>query len=92
MKKQVVNISVVQSSKFVAVLYFVVSLPIVLVVAAIALAKGQGLGPAVFALIFPLIYALGAYLGTAFSAWLYNLVAKQVGGVEFTTAEVVERA
>jgi len=45
-----------------------------------------------FAFIVPLLYAMGAYLGTAISAWIYNFVAKRVGGFEFTTAEVAERA
>ena len=91
MKKQIVNVSVGQSSKFIAALYFVVSLPIVLIVAAVALANGKGIWAALFALCLPVLYAAGAYLGTAFSAWLYNLVAKQVGGVEFTTAEIAEQ-
>lgn len=91
MKKQIVNVSVRQTSNFVGVLYFVVSLPIVLIVAAYSLMKGQGLGVVLFSFLFPLMYAVMAYLGTALFAWLYNLVAKRVGGIEFTTSEIGER-
>jgi positive regulator of sigma E activity len=90
MKKQVVNVSIAQSSKVIAALYLVISIPIVLILAAVALASGQG--ASIFFLIFlPLLYAAGAFLGTAFSAWLYNLVARRVGGLEFTTSEIAER-
>lgn len=92
MKTQIVNISVRQSSNFVAVLYFVMSFPIVLIVAAIAVMKGEGLGVVLASCLFPLFYAVAAYIATAFMAWLYNFVARRVGGVEFTTSEIAERA
>jgi len=92
MKTQIVNISIKQSSRFISALYFVISLPIMLIVAAVAIAKGSHMSAIGFAFIVPLLYAMGAYLGTAISAWIYNFVAKRVGGFEFTTAEVAERA
>ncbi len=91
MKTQIVNFSVRQSSNFVACLYFVVSLPIVLIVAAYALVKGQGLEVALVSLAVPLVYAVIAYIGTALMVIVYNFVAKRVGGIEFTTSDTAER-
>jgi len=92
MKTQIVKFSVRQSSNFVACLYFVISLPIVLIVAAYSLIKGEGVGVVFASFVFPLGYAMVAYICTAFMISLYNFVAKRVGGIEFTTSEIAERA
>lgn len=91
MKKQIVSVSVRQTSNFVGVLYFVISFPIVLIVAAYSLMNGQGMGIVLASCLLPLLYAVMAYIGTALFAWLYNFVAKRVGGIEFTTSEIAER-
>ena len=91
MKKQIVKVSVRQTSNFVGILYFVISLPIVLIVAAYSLMNGQGVGVVLASFLFPLLYAVAAYIGTALAACLYNFVAKRVGGIEFTTSEIAER-
>ena len=93
MKTQLVNISVVQSSKFVATLYLILTIPVILFLAAAALSSGQGVGTALFMLaVLPGAYAVLAFVGTALTAWLYNVVAKRVGGIEFTTAEIADSA
>lgn len=37
----------------------------------------------------PIIYAVVGFIGGVIAAFIYNLVAKWTGGVEFTTEEVV---
>ena len=88
MKKQVVHVSVLQSSKVMAVLYLVLSLPMVLVMAIPTLmAGGQGVSLAM--LVFaPILYTVFGFIFTARGAWIYNLVAARIGGFEFTTTEL----
>ncbi|NNG22407.1 hypothetical protein [Telluria aromaticivorans] len=89
MKIQVTKVSVGQSAKVMAMLYLLLSIPFVAVFVAFALAGGQG--NFIFLLLLaPVFYAAAAYVGTAFSAWLYNVAAKKVGGFEYTTSEIGE--
>ena len=91
MKKQIVSVSVGQSAKVLAVLYMVMSIPIVAVLAAIGFAGAGGIG--MFAMLLaPLIYGVLAFLGAGLAAWLYNMVAKFVGGLEYSTKEIAESA
>jgi hypothetical protein len=87
MKKQITRVSVVQSGKVMAGIYLLLSLPIALVLAIPGL-LGVPDFPAGVALVFPVLYALVAFIGTAFFAWIYNVVATRLGGIEFVTAEV----
>lgn len=88
MKKQVVHVSVLQSSKVMAVLYLVLSLPMVLIMAIpTMIAGGEGISLAM--LIFaPILYTIFGFIFTALGAWICNLVAARIGGFEFTTTEV----
>lgn len=89
MKKQIVKVSVTQSAKVLAVLYMVMSIPIFVVMAAFGLLGGGGV--AMFAAILaPLIYGILAFLGSGLCAWLYNMVAGMVGGLECSTKDVAE--
>lgn len=88
MKKQIVNVSMLQTSKVVAAIYFVVSIPIVAVMALVLMAThmpGMGMG---MLLMLPVMYAVGGFLFTLLGTFIYNLVASQLGGIEFTTSEV----
>ena len=89
MKIQVTKVSVGQSAKVMAMVYLLLSIPIVAVIAAFGLAGGQGKGMFLLLLV-PVLYAAAAFVGTAFSAWLYNVAAKKVGGFEYTTSEIAE--
>jgi len=45
----------------------------------------MGLGPAIGVLgiiVFPIVYAITAFIGGYILAWLYNFVAKKIGGVK----------
>lgn len=88
MKKQVVNVSILQNAKVMAVLYFVISIPFMLLMIVPAM-MGQDAGVSMTVLILmPLLYALMGFVFTLVGAWVYNQIAARIGGFEFTTAEV----
>ena len=88
MKKQILNISPVQTAKVVAILYFVISLPIIILMILFLSVMPGSKAPAIGAMLaLPFIYLVVGFLFTLFGAWVYNLVAKWVGGIEFTTSE-----
>jgi hypothetical protein len=88
MKKQIVQVSVVQSAKVMAAVYFVTAIPVV-VLAALFMSAMMPAGVSIAMLIMmPVAYAIGGFVGAAVGAWIYNLVAARIGGFEFTTAEV----
>ncbi|MFV1917202.1 MAG: hypothetical protein ACC618_01815 [Patescibacteria group bacterium] len=88
------RIGIKQTAKFAAIFYFVVTLIFFVPFFLITLLIGtQGdtegysrLGGAVFGgvflLILPFFYALLVGLVVAVSAYLYNLIAKRIGGIE----------
>ena len=89
MKKQIQRVSLVQNAKMIAVLYLVMSLPVLLVVWAFGSMMGGPAGVSTLAMVvFPLAYALSGFIFTLIGALLYNMVASMVGGFEFTTKEV----
>jgi hypothetical protein len=90
MKKQIVNVSVLQSAKVAAVLYLVVSIPMcMLMLIPVMLGKESSTGFSVAMLVFlPVMYTVFGFIFSLVGAWIYNLVAARVGGFEFTTVEV----
>jgi hypothetical protein len=87
MKKQIVQVSVMQSAKVVAAIYFVTAIPIVALLALFMSAQLPGVG-AVTLVVMPVMYAVSGFICSAIGALVYNLVAARIGGFEFTTAEV----
>jgi hypothetical protein len=88
MKKQIVQVSVLQSSRVMAALYFVISLPITLAML-IPTLMGSAPGASIFTVIMmPILYAFFGFLFSLFGAWIYNLIAARIGGFEFQTVEV----
>lgn len=88
MKIRIKRLSVSQCAKMVAALYFVFSLPLLLVFMLLAPLLGQtpfGFGALI---VFPFLYAFVSYLGGVLCFWIYNLVAHRVGGFEYTAAEI----
>lgn len=88
--KQVVHISVHQSSKIFAIMYFLIALVAGIIAGVYFLLKGEVIGVSgalmylggVFLVAF--LYLILTYLLFALSLWLYNWVAKSFGGMEFT--------
>lgn len=88
MKKQIINISPFQTAKVFAVLYFLMSLPFVALMA-VTFSFSPAAKPALGMLIvFPFIYLIFGFLFTALGAWVYNIAAKWVGGIEYTSIEI----
>jgi hypothetical protein len=88
MKKQIVRFSPFQTAKVMALLYLIISLPLVLLMAASFSAAPNPKPPIAGMMIFlPVIYMVVGFVFTIIGAWIYNLVAKWVGGIEFTTSE-----
>ena len=89
MKKQITRFSPLQTAKVLALLYFIFSLafsPFILV--------PLSLGPTpvpefpIWLFIFmPLMYLVFGFILTLLAAWIYNLVARWTGGIEFTVIE-----
>jgi hypothetical protein len=100
MKKRLANVNPLKLGITLGVIYGIVSLIIVVplfllmsLVGAASAAKGNGQAlPALFSGVFiiflPVIYAVLGFIGGVIMAFVYNLVAKWTGGVEFTTEEV----
>jgi hypothetical protein len=87
MKKQIVQVSPFQSAKVMAFIYLVTSVPIALLMAIPAMLGSTSVSLTIL-ILMPLLYMLFGFLGTLLAAWIYNVVAARVGGVEFMTSEV----
>lgn len=92
MKSQISHISVVRTARIFAAFSFVTSIPF-LVLNAIPVIALPGprppfFGSFVFAM--PFLYAASSFVVFAVAAWLYNLLARYIGGIEFTSV-VVDR-
>ncbi len=100
MKKRLANVNPLKLGITLGIVYGIISLvvvvPLFLIVslagvASAAKTNGQAL-PVVFSGVFliflPIIYAVLGFIGGVLAAFIYNLVAKWTGGVEFTTEEV----
>lgn len=90
MKKQIINISPFQTAKVFAVLYFVMTLPFIALMAimfSFSPNQGPGMG---FLIVLPFAYLIFGFIFTVLAAWVYNLVAGWVGGIEYTSTTVEE--
>lgn len=85
MKKQIIHVSPVQTAKVFALLYFFASLPFIALMAiSVSFAPGPKM-PVGFFILFPFLYLIFGFIFTVFGAWVYNLVASWVGGIEYTS-------
>ena len=89
MKKQLIRVSPLQTGKVAAALYFIMSLPLLLLMMVPAGMAGNGFaGLGWMLLCMPVLYAIFGFIFTVFGAWIYNLVAARIGGIEYTSVEV----
>ena len=89
MRKRITRIAPFQLGKVFAVLYAIFSIPIALImgIAASFGPPGQGV-PLAMIVAIPVFYIVFGFLFMAFAAWLYNVVARWTGGIEYVTEEV----
>lgn len=86
MKKQILSFSPVQTAKVFALLYFIMSIPMVGFMA-LSFALSPAPSPDLWFLIaMPFIYLIFGFIFTAIGALIYNVVAKWIGGIEYTTS------
>lgn len=88
MKIQIVNVSVKQTARVLAVLYMVISVPAFVGLALVSMSQGSFVGIFAAVIIAPLIYGAFVFLCTGLIAWLYNFVARHYGGLEYSIKEV----
>ena len=90
MKKQIERFSPHQNGKVFAVLMAVTSLVFLIPFALIAaVAMPPGRGPSLLVLILlPLFYLVFTYLSIASGCWVYNVMYKHIGGIEFESKPV----
>jgi hypothetical protein len=89
MTRRVTRIAPWQAGKFFAVLYFIFGLifaiPLALVSQAVPGSQGGiGIG---FAIAIPFAYAIGGLIFVPLACWIFNLVAKFVGGLDFEVTD-----
>jgi hypothetical protein len=86
MKTQIVRISKLQTAKVMALLYLVISLPLMLFMVAPSLYMHQPIQWGML-LWMPVMYAVMGFVFTFLGSWIYNGVASKFGGIEFTLSE-----
>jgi hypothetical protein len=84
-KKRLAHISIHQTSKVLAILYIVLGL-LFIPIGVILIISGQMVMGIVYVLM-PFIYGIIGYPLAAVMCWVYNMVAKSVGGIEFTVED-----
>mgnify|MGYP001569354236 CR=1 FL=1 len=83
MKKQLVRISILQSSKIATALYFIMGFIYTLIGIPMIIFGGKQLKiMGVIYLLMPIILAIFGFVFFVIFAALYNLLAKRLGGVE----------
>jgi hypothetical protein len=87
MNQQIVHVGKLQAAKVMALFYLIFSIPLVLMMALAQLSAGEPVQWGIVAL-FPLMYVVIGFVFTFLGAWLYNGVARYLGGIEFTVVEV----
>lgn len=98
MKRRLTNVSPLKLGITLAVIYGIMSLilivPFFLIFSLIGAASARtGAQPlpiiftGVFVIFLPIIYAILGFIGGVIAAFVYNIVAKWTGGIEFTTQE-----
>ncbi len=91
MKHRINRISIHQSSKVVAIVYLSLILLFLIPVGFITFLRGVvAPSEAILYLFAPLLWGAMAYLITALWCWMYNLVTRRVGGVEFSVETQVD--
>jgi hypothetical protein len=88
MKKQIKHFSILQTSKVLAILYGVIAILFVPFLLIPALGNDNGGSMVLISIAAPFLYAILGFIFTALFCWIYNIVAKYVGGIEFTLEDL----
>jgi len=89
--RQIKSFAVLQTSKVMGVLYFLLGLLFVVFFVAIAPApKGHGHRSLFVIVLAPVFYGVAGFVCTAIICSLYNAIAKRIGGIEFEVSGPVQ--
>lgn len=90
MKQQIARFSPHQNGKVFAILMAVGSLVFVIPFTLIAMASAppEARPPALFMLAMPVLYLVMGYISVAVGCWVYNVLFKHIGGIEYETEGV----
>lgn len=89
MKKQIVRISILQSSKIATAMYVLFGFIYTLIgIPMIIFGSGQLQIIGVFYSLGPLIMGVVGFMFFVLSAWIYNLLASWLGGFEFELKDI----
>jgi hypothetical protein len=89
-KKNITRFSIHQSSKVIAILYLVITAIIFIPMGISAIfypPEPASEYPTAFFFIAPIIYLILSYIVMAILLFIYNLIAKGVGGIEFDLSD-----
>jgi hypothetical protein len=88
MKMTIRSVSVLQTAKITAIVYAAFSVIVVpFFMIAIARNPRASMGGIALVAFLPFFYGIAGFLFTVIGCLLYNLLAKHVGGIEFTVEE-----
>lgn len=91
MRKQIVHLSVHQTSKVLAAMYAAVFTVFFVIPWAVShLFQGEMLAGLIVLVLMPLIYWVVLYIGYVVGCWVYNLIAARVGGIELELQDIGE--
>ena len=88
MKKRLTRVAPLRAGIVLGILYGIgglIAAPFFLLAA--FMGREGAVGGIVLAVTFPIIYAVGGFIGGIIAAALYNLVAKWTGGLEFEVTD-----
>lgn len=89
MKKQITRISILQSSKIVVLLYVILGLFYSLIgIPMIIFGESEVKIMGAVYLFMPIVLGIFGFLFFALFGWLYNLLVKVCGGIEFELTDV----
>jgi hypothetical protein len=87
MKKRISYVSPLQQGIVLGVLYAIISLVLVPFLLIATLLGHGGLG-AIFVIFLPIVYGIAGFIAGVIVAFIYNLVARWTGGIEFVLTDV----
>jgi len=91
MKKQIIRVSILQSSKIITILYFLIGLIYLLIgVPMLIFGNDQLRIIGIIYCAMPILMAVIGFIGFVICAAVYNLLAQWVGGMEFEVIDIPE--
>ncbi len=88
MKHQIIHISAFQTSKIFALIYFFISIPFIAVfLITTYFSFGQKMVFPIEVIAMPFVYMVFGFIFTFMGICIYNLIARKVGGIEYTITD-----